>query len=153
MFRSHLLTRMTGNIELGIVETPDWWDAVQEHPMISIPRKKLDKKAMSLPDDHLLKIISKREPHLDDEPHALASGLSKYYKHPKQIFLERWKHWMAKGLDQETAYTNVLLERFHDSTQQVIEYEEQTRQAHSFGVPAPDIPEPVSYTHLRAHET
>lgn len=139
-FRYHIILEKSAHIDNGLHRRPIWWDAINQHPMISIPRVKQDWKRMTdFEDDRLIKLVLKDQPHLADEPHALAAGLDAYYVHPVKRFVLRWKELMAKGMPEQQAYQQVLIEQWRDTVADKIEHDVQVHQASMFGVPAPDV--------------
>lgn len=135
----HLITDHEAHINNSVYTAPSWWEAVNDFPMFSLYRKRINWKEEVTPDTPLIREILRRHPELADEPHALAPGLERYYVHPVRKLVERWKTLMGEGLSKDAALAQMELEQWRERVADKIENDVQVHQASLFGAPAPDI--------------
>lgn len=138
LFR-HTITDHEAHIINGVYAAPAWWEAVNDYPMFSLYRTRVNWKPMETSDTPLIREVLRFHPEMADAPHALAPGLERYYVHPVRKFVERWKVLMDQGVAKDDAFSRVHLEQWREKFADKIENDVQVHQAGMFGAPAPDV--------------
>lgn len=111
--KTKMLDRVSQLVKGGVIPKPLWYEAMLAHP--PPPKMQAEKpKRIEFPEDRLRRVWLRRNPEATMHPKALfveeAALPGSHHEHPADAFVKRQMALMRKGLSEEEAYREVLLQ-------------------------------------------
>eukprot|EP00211_Chloroparvula_japonica_P014809 CAMPEP_0119145324 /NCGR_PEP_ID=MMETSP1310-20130426/37325_1 /TAXON_ID=464262 /ORGANISM="Genus nov. species nov., Strain RCC2339" /LENGTH=255 /DNA_ID=CAMNT_0007137131 /DNA_START=27 /DNA_END=791 /DNA_ORIENTATION=- len=130
---------MTMDIQNGYIGTPAFWEALRAHRPVQGPFRRSPCEGplplMNLDETRVRSWLLEQYPTLREYDEVRVRGSERYYKHPVDLWVERYLHLRQRGVPEKEVQQTVVAEIEREKREYQFEQFVQMEQAAELGVP------------------